>query len=78
MKSLALSLLVVALSAILISAQAPGRKQGGSESAAPAAVVADPEKPFVAPCGLKQKLETNCNGKSDADKVVTCLNKIIK
>ena len=77
MKSWALSLLVVALSALLISAQAPGRKQGGSESAAPAAVAAEPEKPFVAPCGLKQKLEINCNGKSDADKVVTCFNIII-
>ena len=71
MKSLALSLLVVALSALLISAQQPGRKQGSSDApAAAAAAAVEPEKPFVAPCGLKQKLESNCNAKDEADKSV--------
>ena len=67
MKSLFLALLVVALSALLVTAQG----KGGSTATAPdPSLILREEKPFVAPCGLKAKLETNCVGKSSAEKKV--------
>jgi hypothetical protein len=68
MKHLVLTLLAVALSAVLAAAQAPVRKGGLPASAVDGLPLLEPEKPFVAPCGLKQKLESNCKSGSAAAK----------
>ena len=76
MKFLALTLLVVALSAHFTTAQPPARKapaaaaSGADAPDASLIISATPEKPFEAPCGLKNKLESNCKEKSGAEKPV--------
>ena len=79
MKFLALTVLVVALAAVQASAQSNGRKGSSTPAPSPAAgtdeaiiTILEPEKPFVPPCGLKQKLEANCAaGKTESTKEVT-------
>ena len=70
MKSLLLALLiVVALSGPLVT----GQRKGASTLVAPdPSLILQEEKPFVAPCGVKPKLEANCAKKSAADKKVYC------
>ena len=80
MKYLAVSVLVVALAAVHAFPQSNGRKGDSAPAAAgsPAAgseeaslPLLEPEKPFVPPCGLKQKLEANCAaGKTESTKEV--------
>jgi hypothetical protein len=83
MKFLALTLLVVALSAHFTTAQPPARKAPASGAAAAdvpdaSLILATTEKPFEAPCGLKNKLEGNCKEKSGAEKPVRLnLNRIV-
>jgi hypothetical protein len=65
------------MSALLVTAQ----RTGGSTAVAPdPSLILQEEKPFVAPCGTKPKLETNCAGKSAADKkdCIDCVNTIFK
>ena len=75
MKLLALTVLVIALSAVTF-AQTNGRRGSPAPARPPADFedsipILEPKKPFVPPCGTRQKLEANCNaGKTESTKEV--------